>query len=271
MKLAVSNLAWPAEAKEDVAKALVAAGVAGIEVAPTKIWPKPLEASDGEIDACRAWWEFRGLKIAAAQALLFGRPELTLFDSAATRRKTIDYLAGIIRICARLGAEALVFGSPKNRAIGTRAPAEVHAIAVDFFGEIGDLAHAAGTHVVLEAIPPENGADYILRAAEALALVREVNHPGFRLHLDTACMTLANDDIAATIRDGLPYLRHFHVSEPAMAAIGTSGRVDHAGFARELAQQRYGHWVSIEMREAVSFTLAGLAECVRFVRHIYVD
>jgi D-psicose/D-tagatose/L-ribulose 3-epimerase len=50
----------------------------------------------------------------AAQALLFGRRDLTLFDDADTRQRTLDYLCIMVRVCARLGARALVFGSPKN-------------------------------------------------------------------------------------------------------------------------------------------------------------
>ena len=115
MKIAVSNIAWPVEQDAQIADALAACGVRGIEIAPTKIWPKPLEATESEIGAYRRWWSDRGISIVAAQALLFGRPDLTIFENEATRRLTRDHLEGIIRLCARLGAEALVFGSPDRK------------------------------------------------------------------------------------------------------------------------------------------------------------
>src|SRR5581483_2277348 len=163
------------------------------EVAPTKVWPQPLEATDAEIDAYRRFWADRGFEVVAAQALLFGRPELTLFDSAETARKTLDYLRGVVRLCARLGAGALVFGSPKNRRVGNGSPHKARLAAVEFFTKLGEIAQAAVT-----------------RAAEAVELVRAVNHPGFRLHLDTGCMTLASDPVGATFDAGFPLVRHFH-------------------------------------------------------------
>ena len=107
------------------------------------------------------------------------------------------------------------------------------------------------------------------RAAEAAELVGAVKHRGFRLHLDTGCMTLANDPIRETLDAGFPWLRHFHVSEPNLAPPGASGRVDHPAFAAELRQRGYGHWVSLEMREPKPFTLDGLADAVRRVKQMY--
>jgi D-psicose/D-tagatose/L-ribulose 3-epimerase len=269
MRLAVSNIAWPREQDAAVADVLRELGVAGIEVAPTKVWPRPLDATLPEVADYRAAWAARGFEVVAAQALLFGRPDLTLFESEEALRQTHEYLSGVIQRCARLGAVPLVFGSPKNRRVGDRPRAEAWAIAVEFFADLAEIAETEGTCVVMEANPPEYGADFVTRAAEAVELVRAVNHPGFRLHLDTGCMTLANDPIADTFDAGFALLRHFHVSEPNLDPPGTSGRVDHAAFAVELRRRGYGHWVSLEMREPHPFTLDGLAEAVRRVQQVY--
>jgi sugar phosphate isomerase/epimerase len=269
MRLAVSNIAWPADQDAAVADRLGALGVTGIEVAPTKAWPNPPAATDAEIDAYRAFWNGRGIEIVAAQALLFGRPELTVFDSAEVRAKTLDYLTGIVRVCARLGARALVFGSPKNRRVGDRPRAEAQGVAVEFFRTLAATAHAAGTTVVLEANPPEYGADFVTRAGGAIELVKAVDHPGFRLHLDTGCMTLAGDPVRETFAAGFPLAHHFHVSEPNLDPPGTSGTVDHAAFAAELHARGYAGWVSLEMREPKPFTLDGLAAAVRWVQERY--
>ena len=87
MRLAVSNIAWPAGADDDAARLLVAHGVAGVEVAPARVCERPWEAPAGLVAAYRGFWEDRGLPIVALQALLFGRPELVLFGDAATRRR----------------------------------------------------------------------------------------------------------------------------------------------------------------------------------------
>lgn len=268
MKLAVSNIAWPVEQDVTVADELAALGVSGIEIAPTKVWPAPLEATDAEIDAYRRFWEARGIAIVAAQALLFGRPELTLFDGAEVRERTLDYLRGVVRVCARVGAKALVFGSPKNRRAGARDRTAVQQEAIDFFGRLGAAALAEGTAVVMEANPPEYGADFVTCAGEALELVRAVGHPGFRLHLDAACMTMAGDDPGAIVPDATPYLAHFHASEPQLAPLGT-GSVAHGAFAAALAAARYDGWMSIEMRQVDPFDVAHIRDAVAVARAHY--
>src|SRR5687768_2716780 len=109
MKLAVSNLAWPASQDATAADLLSELGLCGVEIAPTKVWPDPLSASDAAIDAYRGFWESRGIAIVAVQALLFGRPDLTVFASAETRDRMLIYLRGVLRLAARLGAGAAVF------------------------------------------------------------------------------------------------------------------------------------------------------------------
>src|SRR5207248_3316162 len=136
-------------------------------------------------------------------------------------------LRKIVRLCARLGAGALVFGSPKNRRLGNGSPHKAREAAVAFFKELGAAAADAGTAVVMEANPPEYGADFVIRAAEAIDLVAAVDHPGFRLHLDTACMFLARDPIRPTFDAGFPLLRHFHVSAPNLGPPGGAGPINH--------------------------------------------
>jgi sugar phosphate isomerase/epimerase len=269
VNLAVSNIAWPIPEQDRVLAALRDLGVSAVEVAPTKLFPDPSAATPADADAARRWWADQGFAIVAAQALLFGQPELTLFDSAETRERTLDYLARVLVVCGRLGAGACVFGSPKNRRRGDLPESETRDTAVSFFRRLAAHAADAGTTVVLEANPPRYGADFVTRAAEAIALVRAVDHPAFRLHLDTACMTLAGDPVTETFAAGFPLLGHFHASEPDLAPPGPGGAVDHAGFAAELARRGYAGWVSLEMREPVPFTVESLTGAVTFVRHVY--
>ncbi len=268
MRVAISNIAWPIEDDSAVANMLARQGVQAIEVAPTKIWPAPLEASGADVKKYRQEWGRRGIRIVAAQALLFGKPELTVFDDDPTRRRTLDYLDFIIGLCADLGAESLVFGSPKNRRIEGLAADVVERIAVDFFGRLGEKAASRGTAIVMEANPSEYGADFLTRACEAVSLVRKVNHPGFRLHLDSACMTLSGDAVDEVVGEGAPWLHHFHVSEPQLAAIGTGG-VEHEKFARALNTAAYDRWCSVEMRMVEPFTIGGLEAAIKVANKTY--
>jgi sugar phosphate isomerase/epimerase len=162
-----------------------------------------------------------------------------------------------------------VFGSPKNRRIGTLPRDEAFAIAVEFFTKLGAAAASAGTCIVMEANPPLYGADFITRAAEALDLVRAVNHPGFRLHLDSGCMALSADPIAASVDEGFGFLKHFHVSEPNLDPPGSSGKVDHGAFRKALHTHGYNEWVSLEMREPQPFTLDSFTHSLRWFCESY--
>jgi D-psicose/D-tagatose/L-ribulose 3-epimerase len=270
MKLAISNIAWAVEQDALVAAMLERQGVRAIEIAPTKIWPNPLEVSPAEVSAYRRTWEIRGMRIVAAQSLLFGRPELIIFSDETTRRRTLAYLEAMIGLCADLGAEALVFGSPRNRRCNELAADLVEKIAVDFFGALGESAFRRGTAVVMEANPQQYGADFVTRAAEAISLVQKVNNFGFRLHLDTACMTLADDPIDESLTAGAAWLHHFHVSEPSLAPIGT-GEVDHPKFAQALKAVGYDRWCSIEMKLVEPFQVEDLEHAITVAKRYYAS
>ncbi len=268
MRLAISNIAWPVERDAAVAVVLERQGVREIEIAPTKIWPAPLEASQTEVTEYRKTWESRGMRIVAAQALLFGQPELTVFTHHAARRQTLAYLDGMIGLCADLGAEALVFGSPRNRRSNGLAADVVEKIAVDFFGVLGEIASRRGTAVVLEANPQQYGADFVTRAAEAISLVKKVNNSGFRLHLDTGCMTLSDDSVDEVLTEGAAWLHHFHVSEPYLAPVGKGG-ADHKKYARSLKTVGYDRWCSLEMKMVEPFNLEDLEEAIKLAKSYY--
>jgi sugar phosphate isomerase/epimerase len=247
MKISISNIAWDAAEDEAVAALLDEFKVTGIELAPTKIWTAPAAVEDDAAQSYRAAWRKRGVEIVAFQALLFGRPELTLFADAEAREETFDYLCAIIRLAEKLGARALVFGSPKNRLVGEMPATRAHDIAAEFFYRLGDVAAAHHTCFCIEPNPADYGCDFVRTSAEGLELVKHVNHPGFRLHLDAGAMTLNGENYERTIEAGLEWTAHFHVSEPNLELVGQHG-TPHERIARALRERNYQHWVSIEMR-----------------------
>ena len=268
MRLAVSSLAWPPEADAAVAETLRRCRVGGVELAPTKVWPKPLEASEAAVREYRRFWERHGLRVVALQAILFGRPDLTVFEDEAKRAETIDYLAGMCRLAGWLGAGVLVFGSPKNRLVGSLSPAQADTIARDFFTRVGERAAKCDTAVCIEPNPVEYGCDFVTRTEDAARLVAAVNHPGFGLHGDAGGMALSGDSPDLLTRYGRT-LRHFHISEPHLVPIGQGG-VDHTALAAALQAGGYKRWVSIEMKPVVDMPLAAAVEnAVRLAQRLY--
>ena len=248
MKLAMSAIAWEPLDDDVAARILRDHGFHGVELAPAKIFSRPDATSDAEIAACRAAWENRGLRIVALQALLFGRPELKVFGE--TSEATFEYLSAVVRVGARLGAGALVFGSPRNRARGSLPLSQAWPLAVDFFRRLGRVAAEAGTCLCIEPNPPRYGADFIVDSKEALRLVEEVASPGFGLHLDAACAQLAGENFAARLRASAHVLRHVHLSEPDLAPVDARGTVDLPAIAVALSETSYAGFVSAEMKPA---------------------
>lgn len=269
MQLTISNIAWRREDDAAVAELLKELGVAAIEVAPTMIWPRPLEVTEAEASAYRQWWERRGIRIVAMQALLFGQPDLQLFGSDEDRAALLQYLRGIFRLASWLGAGPLVFGSPRNRIAGKLIEQDRLQIAAAFFRRAGDAAKDAGVVLCIEPNPREYDCDFVTTVAEARTLVDAVASPGFALHLDTAAMTLAGDS-PAVIHDATAP-RHFHISEPYLAPVGVQSVVDHSGFARALRGQAYDGYCSIEMRAPAEAGCAPLRTALEFAASVYLD
>jgi sugar phosphate isomerase/epimerase len=272
LRLAVSNIAWMPEQDDAIAELLVAEGVSGIEIAPTKWRERPLNATALDVAAYRRRWEDRGLRIVSMQSLLFGRSDLQLFANETQREAMIDYLRRTIDLGAALGARTLVFGSPKNRVRGNLSEREATLIAIETFRELGAHASERGVLFCLEANPPEYGCDFITTTAEAATLCRAVDHAGLRVNADLGGMTLSHDDPGLSVADAAGAIGHFHASEPHLSELGAGA--DHQRAAEGLARILYPGWVSIEMRNVVPFAseanVEAVARAVRLAKTAYV-
>jgi sugar phosphate isomerase/epimerase len=206
------------------------------------------------------------------QALLFGRPDLELFGP--TRRQLSEYLYRVIELGAGLGAKALVFGSPKNRLLGSLPLADAMASAVEFFRGVGDVAAQHGVVIAIEANPPEYGGDFVTRTSEAVELCRAVANAGVGVNGDLGGMTMSGDEPAATLAAARDCLVHFHASEPNLVELGTAS-ADHAAAAAALRAWGYTGWVAIEQRGVPktettrSANVAAVERAVRFVKSVY--
>lgn len=250
MRLAISNIAWTSIEDSQIFPILRRMNVEGIEIAPSKFWPDPTLASNSEIEDVMSRFKAAGFLIPAAQALLFGYPELKLFKDEETRNQTLDYLFKLSRLCSTLGISTMVFGSPKNRQRNGMLLDLSMQIAIKFFSNLAEQISSLNVTFCIEPNPVEYGCDFIVNSAEALSLVQQVNHPNFRLHLDTSAMFLNNEIPAKIIPECLPYLQHLHVSEPFLGLIGDSQNC-HKSVAESLHRFGYEGWISIEMRSGL--------------------
>jgi D-psicose/D-tagatose/L-ribulose 3-epimerase len=267
VKLAVSNIAWSNPREADAIVALQALGIGALELAPTRPWPDWTGALVENAEVIRKKYAALGFSIPSMQAILFGKPQCKLFGTDSERTSLLEHLRLCADIAAALGAHSLVFGAPKNRDLNNLTPGKAFDSARETFAEVAGYYHSKGVCLCLEANPAQYGCTFVTNSQEASRLVRAVDSAGFRLHLDTACMFLAGEDIPSAIEAHHEILQHFHASEPNLGTFAAPV-VDHASAARALRSIGYSNWISLEMREAEQ-PIAALQQAVRFVTATY--
>ncbi len=110
MKLSISNLAFPGVPIEIIGPKLRAAGISGVEIAPTAVWSDVASIPRSALETHAAHWAHHGIKVSGIQSLLYGHPELQLFDQQSWPALAI-HLESMLEIAAGLGAPVAVFGS----------------------------------------------------------------------------------------------------------------------------------------------------------------
>lgn len=265
--IGISNIAWTAEEDEAAQALLASLGVASLELAPTRYWPSLDRAPAEEARSKAAGLRAQGFEVASFQAILFGQPELLLFDASA-RPELLRYLRQVADLCATMGARTMVFGAPKNRRVPEGMSAdEARAVAVAFFRELAAHAASRGVTFGLEANPAAYGCNFCTHVEEVAEIVRAVDSPGLRWHLDTGEMAMNNEDVNFLLARHGDLVGSAHISEPNLDAFA-SPWPGHRQVAKWLAATPRDFPLSIEMKRQPT-GLAAVEQAVRAVRKIY--
>ncbi len=244
--LAISNIAWSIHNAPEVLNLLHSYKVSGIEVAPSKVWPGWEGASLKSAQEYRKFLADQGFEVPAMQALLFGKNHFQVFDSS-THTEFLAHMRLAAEIANGLGAQALVFGSPKNRRRGRLGYLEAKKQAAGLFKELGKICQDNNCVLGLEANPAEYSCDFLNNTFDVVDFVNEVDSPGIKVHFDSGASFMNHENIVeALLLAG--DICHYHISEPGLNNLG-AGQVDIAGGLKALKQLNYRRWVSIEMRQ----------------------
>ncbi|MBQ1508096.1 MAG: sugar phosphate isomerase/epimerase [Erysipelotrichaceae bacterium] len=262
MKLSISNIAWEDAHNEELYKALQKYGYTGLEIAPTRFFPvDPYEHIEEIRELIGKLREEYGLFISSMQSIWYGRTE-NIFDKEE-QKVLIDYTEKAVAFAEAAGCENLVFGCPKNRIL---KEGDDPSLAVSFFRAIAKLAEAHHTVIALEANPPIYGTNFINDTPSALSLIREVDHPAFRLNLDLGTM-IHNGEDTSVLSEYPELIHHVHVSEPYLKAI--EKRDLHPKMASFLRDVGYTGYVSIETGKTED--IRKLKETMRYVKKVFGD
>ena len=102
-----------------------------------------------------------------------------------------------------------------------------------------------------------------------LNLVKDVNHPNCRLHLDTKSIINSNEDIGYIAKQCYSYLEHVHVGDPDLMPPGSRG-FDHNKIGEALRSLEYEKFVSIEMKKENVANDGVIEKSIDYVKRCYL-
>lgn len=267
MRLAISNLAFPANLQAADWAELSRRGVEGIEVAPTRLggWET---LSEERLKEFRRQLAEHRLVVSSLQAILFNVPGVQLLGGNSEFHALKNHMHRIGSIAAALGARVAVFGAPKQRSKGELSDHDAFKLGVDRFRELADVCSQYDIVIGLEPVPAAYAGDFLPTWQDVARMVDEVQSPHLRVHLDTACVLLGGGDIAVAIAETSKSLAHFHIAEPKLTNF-TNPVSEHAAAAQALDESGYDGWLSIEMMEDPDAAFEHALSAVDFARRTY--
>lgn len=246
MTLSISNIAWERSDDEAVAALLLRTGVNMIDVAPSKYFGDFSTATEQSINAVRTWWHDRGIRIIGMQSLLYGTQGLNVFGDRDVQARLLAHLRHVFRIAEHLGADRLVFGSPRNRDRGELDITQANEVAASFFTLAGDAAEQHGLTLCLEPNPSRYGSNFMTDTISTAMVVEMVAHPRIRMQWDTGATFVNREPIEQLLARYSPLIGHIHLSEPDLLPVG-SVHSDHERMASALKKHSAGYPFTLEM------------------------
>jgi len=139
----------------------------------------------------------------------------------------------------------MVIGSPKQRNLipGVSKEQAIH-YAKEVFQPSLDPAAKRGVMLAFEPLGPAE-TDFVNTVTDAIDLVKQINHPAFRLNLDVKAMSSEPRPIADVIRSAKGYVAHVQVNDPNLLGPGM-GDVKYEPIVAALREIGYDGWLSVE-------------------------
>jgi sugar phosphate isomerase/epimerase len=261
MKFALCNEMFEARPMAEVCSTARKLGYHGIEIAPFTLAPSAEDITAEQRKETRRIIEDKGLQTVGLHWLFAGPSGLhmTTTDNQI-RGRTRDYLSCLLDLCSDLGGKVLVLGSPKQRSIVEgQTKKGAWQRAVELLSSVLDQAGQLGLTICLEPLSPVE-TDFINTVAEGMKMVRQINHPAFKIHLDVKAMCSerkggslkaegfgdgsAVPDIIRSVN--VEDIGHFHVNDANLYGPGM-GDVDYAPIADAIKDVGWDKWLSVEV------------------------
>ncbi|GAB4230074.1 MAG: sugar phosphate isomerase/epimerase [Acidobacteriota bacterium] len=247
-----------------------ALGYKGLEVAPFTLSEEPHQLPGSRRDELRRIAAREGVRISGLHWLLVTPPGLSITaEEEAVRRKTAEFLCSLVDLCADLGGEVLVHGSPKQRMLPAgRDPGEVRRWVVELFRRVAERAEQRGVRYCIEPLGRQE-TNFINTLEEAVGLVRDVGSPAFVTMLDTKAAAAEGAAPVELFRRWYPagVIGHVHLNDRNLRAPG-QGADRFAPLLAALLESGYSGWASVEPFEYVPDGPTAAARAVGYLEGI---
>jgi sugar phosphate isomerase/epimerase len=220
-------------------------GYDGLEIAPFTLAARIEDLSRAGRRELKAIVEDAGLETIGLHWLLAKTEGLYLTSpEASIRRATADYLEALAEATRDLGGSLMVLGSPKQRDL---LPGVTYDQALDYAIEgILPALDSFEVDLCLEPLAPDD-TNFLNTCAQAMALIRRIDHPRLRLHMDVKAQS---SEVGTTVPDLIrrygSQAGHFHAQDVNLRGPGM-GDVDFKPIIDALVESGYDRWVSIEV------------------------
>ncbi|AMV39857.1 sugar phosphate isomerase/epimerase family protein [Planctomyces sp. SH-PL62] len=233
---------------QDVCKLVREIGYDGLELAPFTLAPLITDLSSERRREIRRTIEDAGLATIGLHWLLAKTDGFYLTSpDPEVRRRTGEYFVALAEAARDLGGSLLVLGSPKQRDLlpGVSFD-EAQGYAVEVFRRIMPAVGDLGIDLCLEPLAPTE-TNFLNTCAQAEALIAQVDHPHFKLHMDVKAQSGETDaTVPDLIRRHARNAGHFHAQDVNLQGPGM-GDVDFGPIFKALVESGYDRWVSVEV------------------------
>lgn len=253
-RLSVCNELYEKTPFREACQSMKRAGWDGIEIAPFTLQTNATLLPKSERIEVRNIIVGEGLEFVGLHWLTVGPEGLHVTTpDAETRRKSWDYVRGLVELCADLrpaGADAggvMVFGSPnQRRTTGGATREEATRNYVEGVRSIVPDLEAAGVTLLIEALPVEQS-DVIQTLDEAAGLVEEIGSANVQTMFDSHNAINEIDPHAEIVARNWDKIRHIHVNELDGSYPRPGGGYDFKPVLQVAKERHFPGWVSMEV------------------------
>ncbi len=247
MKFAFCNEMFQDVPLRRICRTAAEIGYDGVEIAPFTVARSVNEVGPDARKAIRDDAAEYGLEITGLHWLLLSPEGLYLnHPDDGIRYCTRLYLCDLIKFCGDIGGRVMVAGSPKQRDV---LPDQTYEATWErtrqAYLECLPTAEENGVTICLEPLDRAQ-TNFINTPDEAARMVREIDHPHFRLIIDVRATLCQGLDVAAAIHEHRDITAYIHFNDASGNGPGF-GDTDFVPILRALRETGYDGYGSVEV------------------------